>query len=40
VLSISIPAVGAAVHGIQTVSMDRHHGERYKRMATLLDSLR
>jgi hypothetical protein len=39
VLSISIPAVGAAIHGIQTQSMDRHHSERFKRMSTLLANL-
>lgn len=39
VLSISIPAIGAAVHGIQTEGMDKHHSERYKRMARLLESL-
>ena len=40
VLSISIPAVGAAVHGIATQRLSRHHSERSNRMANLLSQLR
>jgi len=40
VLSISVPAIGAAVHGIDTLGMYRHHCERNRRMAVFLGQLR
>ena len=39
VLSISVPAIGAAVHGVQTQRMYRHHSQRYLRMTSLLRRL-
>ena len=36
VVSIVIPAFGAAVHGFSTQRQFRHHGERYRRMAGVL----
>jgi hypothetical protein len=39
VLSISVPAIGAAVHGIGAQSQFRRHSERYSRMARLLTQL-
>jgi hypothetical protein len=36
VVSISVPAVGAAVHGISTQRQFRRHAQRYSRMAGLL----
>jgi hypothetical protein len=39
VLSICVPAVGAAVHGIRTQSEFRRHCQRYQRMARLLRQL-
>jgi len=38
-LSISVPAIGAAVHGIETQREHRRHAERCRRMATLLEQL-
>jgi hypothetical protein len=38
-LSICVPAIGAAVHGIRTQSEFRRHCERYERMAGLLRQL-
>lgn len=40
VLSISVPAVGAAIHGIATQQQDRRHAERNGRMVSLLEKLR
>jgi hypothetical protein len=39
VLSICVPAIGAAVHGIRTQSEFRRHCQRYERMAGLLRQL-
>ncbi len=39
VLSICVPAVGAALHGIRTQSEFRRHCQRYQRMAGLLRQL-
>jgi hypothetical protein len=39
VLSICVPAVGAALHGIRTRSEFRRHAQRYQRMAVLLRQL-
>ncbi len=39
VLSICVPAIGAAVHGIRTQSEFRRHCQRYQRMAGLLRQL-
>jgi hypothetical protein len=39
VLSISVPAIGAAVHGIGTQRQFRRHSQRYLRMAGLLRQL-
>ena len=39
VLSICVPAVGAALHGIRTQSEFRRHCQRYQRMAELLRQL-
>ena len=39
VLSICVPAVGAALHGIRTQSEFRRHAQRYQRMAVLLRGL-
>ena len=39
VLSISIPAIGAAVHGIETQREYRRHAQRCKRMVTQLEQL-
>ena len=39
VVSISVPAIGAAVHGIGTQRQYRRHADRYHRMATLLTRL-
>ena len=39
VLSICVPAIGAAVHGIRTQSEFRRHCQRYRRMAGLLRQL-
>jgi hypothetical protein len=39
VLSICVPAVGAALHGIRTQSEFRRHAQRYQRMAVLLRQL-
>jgi hypothetical protein len=39
VLSISIPAIGAAVHGIETQREHRRHAQRCKRMVTQLEQL-
>ncbi len=39
VVSICVPAVGAAVHGIRTQSEFRRHCQRYQRMAALLREL-
>ncbi|HTT54577.1 MAG TPA: hypothetical protein VMH35_24565 [Streptosporangiaceae bacterium] len=39
VLSICVPAVGAALHGIRTQSEFRRHAQRYQRMAILLRGL-
>jgi hypothetical protein len=39
VLSICVPAVGAALHGIRTQSEFRRHAQRYQRMAGLLRQL-
>jgi hypothetical protein len=39
VLSICVPAIGAAVHGIRTQSEFRRHSQRYQRMAGLLRQL-
>jgi hypothetical protein len=39
VLSISIPAIGGALHGIGTQSQFRHHAGRYRRMIDLLTEL-
>jgi hypothetical protein len=36
VLSICVPAVGAALHGIRTQSEFRRHAQRYQQMAGLL----
>jgi hypothetical protein len=36
VVSISVPAAGAAVHGISTQRQFRRHAQRYSRMAGLL----
>jgi hypothetical protein len=38
-LSICVPAIGAAVHGIRTQSEFRRHSQRYQRMAGLLRQL-
>jgi hypothetical protein len=38
-LSISIPAFGAAVHGIETQREHRRHAQRCKRMASQLRQL-
>ena len=40
VLSISIPAIGAALHGISTQRQFRRHAQRYLRMVDLLSQLR
>jgi hypothetical protein len=40
VASISIPAIGAAMHGISTQRQFRRHADRYQRMAGLLTRLR
>ena len=40
VLSISVPAIGAAVHGIGAQRQFRRHSQRYSRMAGLLARLR
>jgi hypothetical protein len=40
VLSISVPAIGAAIHGIATQRQDRRHAQRNSRMAVLLKQLR
>jgi hypothetical protein len=39
VLSICVPAIGAALHGIRTQSEFRRHCQRYQRMAGLLRQL-
>jgi hypothetical protein len=39
VLSISIPAIGAALHGISAQRQFRHHARRYLRMVDLLGQL-
>lgn len=39
VVSISVPAIGAAVHGIGTQRQYRRHADRYYRMASLLTRL-
>jgi hypothetical protein len=39
VLSISVPAVGSAIHGIATQQQDRRHAERNGRMVSLLEKL-
>jgi len=39
-LSISVPAIGAAVHGVETQREYRRHAERCKRMVTQLAQLR
>ena len=39
VLSICVPAVGAALHGIRTQAEFRRHAQRYQRMAGLLRRL-
>lgn len=39
VLSICIPAVGSAVHGIETQGQHRRHAQRFGRMVTLLGQL-
>jgi hypothetical protein len=39
VLSISVPAIGAAMHGIGTQRQFRRHSQRYSRMAGLLTRL-
>ncbi len=39
VLSISVPAIGAAVHGIGALRQFRRHSERYRRMVGLLAQL-
>jgi hypothetical protein len=39
VLSISVPALGAAVHGVETQGLYRHHAKRYERMSKLLNQL-
>jgi SMODS and SLOG-associating 2TM effector domain 1 len=39
VLSISLPATGAAVHGIRSQRQFRRHSQRYARMTRLLSSL-
>jgi hypothetical protein len=39
VLSICVPAIGAALHGIRTQSEFRRHAQRYQRMAGLLRQL-
>lgn len=36
VVSISVAAIGAAIHGIRTQRQFRHHSDRYRRMAELL----
>jgi hypothetical protein len=40
VISVSVPAIGAAVHGIGTQRQFRRHSQRYTRMAVLLTQLR
>jgi hypothetical protein len=35
-VSIAVPAVGAAFHGIGAQRQFRHHSERYRRMVDLL----
>jgi SMODS and SLOG-associating 2TM effector domain 1 len=40
VVSISVAAIGAAIHGIRTQRQFRHHSDRYKRMAGLLTQVR
>lgn len=40
VVSIAVPAFGAAFHGIGTQRQFRHHSERYRRMAVLLVQVR
>jgi hypothetical protein len=40
VLSICVPAVGAALHGIRTQSEFRRHAQRYQQMAVLLGQVR
>jgi hypothetical protein len=40
VLSISIPAIGAAIHGIGTLREYRRNSQRYARMAKILTKLR
>jgi SMODS and SLOG-associating 2TM effector domain 1 len=40
VLSISVPAIGAAIHGIATQRQNRRHAQRNHRMASLLIELR
>lgn len=39
VLSIGMPTIGAAVHGIRTQAQFRQHCQRYRRMAQLLEGL-
>jgi len=39
VLAICVPAVGAAVHGIETQRQYRRHSQRFSRMVTLLKQL-
>ena len=39
VLSIAVPAIGAAVHGVGTQRQYRRHSDRYRRMAELLVQL-
>jgi hypothetical protein len=39
VVSISVPAFGAAVHGFGTLRQFRRHGESYRRMAGVLSGL-
>ncbi|MFJ8623916.1 hypothetical protein ACIRD3_13855 [Kitasatospora sp. NPDC093550] len=39
VLSIGMPTIGAAVHGIRTQAQFRQHCQRYRRMAQLLEDL-
>jgi hypothetical protein len=40
VVSVSVPAIGAAVHGVNTQRQFGRHSERYARMARLLRQLR